>query len=274
VAGPVATRLGLARVATAQGFTGGGWKNRAYECLQRRALRRCDAVIAVSDELARALAEAGIGGVHTVPNGPPLAAEPLPPRSAREALGAGPDEYHIGWVGRLSPEKGPDVLLRALEALRDEPSWSASFVGDGAMRDDLERAAEGSGLGDRVRFAGRVEDAARLFSGFDLFVLSSRSEGTPVALLEAVAARTPIVASRVGGVERAVGPAGAVLIPPGDPRALADAILSARADPSAATRRAEAALHARDARPDWIAAYEAIYREVLSGAAAAPEADR
>src|SRR5437879_13039717 len=78
--------------------------------------------------------------------------------------------------------------------------WSAAVVGDGVERCRLERLAATLGLGSRVAFHGKVDDAARLFPAFDMFVLSSRTEGTPIVLFEAMAAGVPVVANAVGGV--------------------------------------------------------------------------
>ena len=263
VAGPIARRIGAARVSTAHGFTGGGPRNRAYEWLQRRSLRRCDAVVAVSDALARSLAAAGVPAVHTVVNGAFPQPAALPAASARATLGAPEGAFHVGWVGRLSREKGPDVLLEALARLPADLDWTATVVGEGSLRPGLEARVAQPPLRGRVRLAGRVDDAARLFSAFDAIVLSSRTEGTPVVLLEAIGAGTPVVATRVGGVEAAAGAGGALFVEPEDAAGLARAIADVAADPAGARRRAARALALRDAAPDWIGAYERIYRDVI-----------
>src|SRR5205823_2570028 len=83
--------------------------------------------------------------------------------------------------------------------------------GEGRQRPQLQQSAASLGLGDRVRWLGNVAEAGRLFAGFDVFALSSRTEGTPIVLFEAMAARTPIVASAVGGVPDVVSPREALL---------------------------------------------------------------
>src|SRR5204863_178583 len=127
--------------------------------------------------------------------------------------------FRVGWVGRLRPEKGADVLLAALPLLADLP-LVVSVVGEGRQRPQLQQSAARLGLGDRVRWLGNVAEAGRLFAGFDVFALSSRTEGTPIVLFEAMAARTPIVASAVGGVPDVVSPREALLIGADDPAAL------------------------------------------------------
>jgi glycosyltransferase involved in cell wall biosynthesis len=164
----------------------------------------------------------------------------------------------------LIPVKGADVFLRALAELKDVP-WCASVVGDGPERPRLERLALALGLSDRVAFHGLVNDAARLFPAFDLYVLSSRSEGTPIVLFEAMAAGVPVVATAVGGVPDVVSDREALLVPPQDPSALAQAIRTAFCNPGAARARVTAA-RARLTRDftvsGWVASYDAVYQRV------------
>ncbi|WP_433055271.1 glycosyltransferase [Dactylosporangium sp. CS-033363] len=139
-------------------------------------------------------------------------------------------------VGSLEqPYKGIDVLIEALPRLAAAGiEASLVHVGDGRCRPDLERLVRERRLGGRVSFAGAVPPGApvRLFlDDADLFVLPSRTEGLPRALIEAMARGLPAVASRVGGVPELLGPARQV--PPGDPAALARAITALAADPAA-----------------------------------------
>jgi glycosyltransferase involved in cell wall biosynthesis len=271
----VARRLGIPAVTTVHGFTGGDWKNRVYERLQRRAYRRFNAVVAVSRPLRAQLGRCGVplSRVHVVPNAWEEAAPPLDRAAARRVLGVGDDAFLVGWVGRLSPEKGPDVLLDALLHLTDLPV-SVSVVGNGAERPSLTARGRQLGLGRRVRWHGVVRDAGRLFAAFDAFVLSSRTEGTPIVLFEAMGTGVPIVATRVGGVPDVVSPAEAALVPPDDPGALAAGIRAVYRNPAAARERARRARERllRDfSVAPWLGRYEAIYR-LVSRAAPAPVA--
>jgi glycosyltransferase involved in cell wall biosynthesis len=117
-----------------------------------------------------------------------------------------------------------------------------AVIGEGPERPDLEQRVRDAGLADRVRFHGEVLDAAACFRAFDLFVSSSRTEGTPIVLFEAIAAGVPVVATSVGGVPDVLGPDQALLVPPEDPSALAAAIREALAEPGAASVRAENAM--------------------------------
>ncbi len=265
----VVRRLGIPVVTTVHGFTGGGWKNRFYERLQRRAFRRFDAVVAVSRPLVEHLARAGVhrSRIHQVPNAWRQIDPPESREAARRVLGIPPAAFTIGWVGRLSHEKGPDVLLEALRRVGDLP-LAVSVLGSGDMRVALMARASVLGLDGRVRWHGAVPGAGRLFAAFDACVLSSRTEGTPVVLFEAMSAGVPIIATRVGGVPDVVSPGEAALLPPEDPTALAAAIRGVHRDQAAAQRRARAARARLDRDfgvAPWLDRYEAIYRLVSHG---------
>src|SRR5437879_302447 len=261
-----ARRLGVPTVTTVHGFAGGDLKNRFYEWLQRWAFRRFDAVVAVSRPLAADLARAGVPvqRLHVVPNAWPEGDPPLPRDRARRMLAVPEGRFHVGWVGRLSPEKGPDVLLAALESLSDLP-LAVSVLGDGRSRAPLEALAARRGLAQRVRWFGNQPDARRLFSAFDVFVLSSRTEGTPMVVFEAMAAGAPIVATAVGGVPDIVSSAEGALVPANDAIALAAAIRAVYRNPAAAAAQARAARNklARDFGVEpWLRRYRAIYQSV------------
>lgn len=266
----VARSAGIPTVTTVHGFTGGGWKNHVYEWAQTRAFRRFDAVVVVSRPLQLRLVQSGVPAerIHVVPNAwTPI----VPARSrddARRTLGLPLDTFVIGWVGRLSEEKGPDVLLDALDHVADLP-LTASFIGDGVARRRLEERARRSRANGRVRWHGAVRDAATLFAAFDLFVLSSRTEGSPIVLLEAMAAGVPVIATSVGGVPETVSADEAVLVPTEHPPALAAAIRAAYRAPAVAEARAARAgerLRREFAPEPWAERYERIYRHVASGA--------
>lgn len=295
VAGTVARRRGRATVSTVHGFTGGGGKNRLYEWLQRRSLARFDAVVAVSRPLGRDLRDGGVPPerLHVVPNAWRPTAEPLDRGEARRRLDLPGDAFVVGWVGRLSREKGADVLLRALARLGDggdagPPAGGpgggsdggagspedraagvvASVVGEGPQEAALRELAAELGLSGRVRFHGTIPGAAELYRAFDVFALSSRTEGTPVSLFEAMEAGVPVVAARVGGVPDVVTERHARLVPPEDPGALALALQEVRRDPEGAgerARRARRRLREDFAVEPWLDRYEAVYRAAVAG---------
>lgn len=273
--GPVVREAGIPVVSTVHGFTGGDFKNRLYQWLQRRSLAYFDGVVAVSRPLAEELRASGIPAekVVTIPNGAPPPARPMPPKAARRMLGVPEEGFLAGWVGRLTPEKGPDVFIEALARPELRTSGvSASVIGDGPLRGRLEARATELGIPRSVRWHGAVPGAARLFRAFDVLVLSSRTEGTPVVVLEALAAGVPVVASAVGGVPDAVAGARARLVPPDDPRALAQALAEAAAGRIGiyAPRRSAASKGPTSGR-GWLEAYEELYARVTSHAGALPD---
>lgn len=145
----------------------------------------------------------------------------------RAALGLEPDAWPVlGWCGRLSPEKGLSVLLRAVpDLVRQYPRLRLVLAGDGILRKELESQAEEAGIAAHVRFLGARSDVPEVLQLLDLFVLPSLREGLPLVLLEAMAAGLPIVATDVGGNHQAVtdGVTG-YLVPSEHPEALAQVI--------------------------------------------------
>ncbi len=270
VDGVVAWRSGIAVVATAHGFTGGGWRNRCYEWIQRRTLRRLDAVVAVSHPMMRDLARAGLDGdrLHVVVNGWVPRHTPLPRSAARAALGLPGGALVVGWVGRISREKGLDVAIRALPALRDLPVVLA-VVGGGPQARANRRLAGRLGVGAGVRWCGIVPEAGRLFGAFDVLLCSSRTEGTPIVLLEAMHAGVPIVATRVGGIPDLLTAQEASLVPAGRPDAIAAAVRDCVARREEAAARAAAArarlLRERDATR-WVQEYSDVYHAAMRAA--------
>jgi glycosyltransferase involved in cell wall biosynthesis len=239
----VARRMGLATVSTEHGMSKMGGRTRIYEWLQMRLFRKFDAVVAVSQPIAKVLERSGVdpSRIHVIPNAWGGAVDFLDRAEARAALQLAPDGPVIGWVGRLIRAKGADVFLRALAEIRDIP-FHAALIGDGPERAALERLSAELGLAASVRFYGAIPDARRCFRAFDVFALSSRTEGTPIVLFEAMAAAVPVVATAVGGVPDVVTLTESILTPPDDARSLANALKHALRNLEDANHRARKAL--------------------------------
>ncbi|MGE5501593.1 MAG: glycosyltransferase, partial [Ignavibacteriales bacterium] len=172
-------------------------------------------------------------------------------------------------VGRLHPVKGFDVLIDAFALVRQaHPDARLSIVGDGEQREPLRRQIAARGLEGAVDMPGALTpDAVReRLHAAGLFVLPSLSEGMSLALLEAMACGLPVVASAVGGVNEVVRPDVGILVPPHDPRALADAILQA-VDDEARLRSMGAAARRRAEALSWDEA-DAAYETLFTGLAA------
>jgi glycosyltransferase involved in cell wall biosynthesis len=264
-----ARRARIATVSTLHGSSRMGGVSHLFEWIQERALGRFDAVVAVSAPLVEALAGQGVprDRIHMVPNAwtPPEA--PLTREEARRELGVSDGERVIGWVGRLIPVKGVDVLVEALGRMQTS-GWVARIVGDGPERAAAEARVRALDLDGAVRFLGAVPDAARLFRGLDLFVLSSRSEGTPMVLLEAMGEGLPVVATRVGGVPDVLrAPGEGWIVPPEAPDALAMALDEAVAGSDVRATRGAAARARIESTFDmaaWIRRHDAVYRAALA----------
>lgn len=264
----VTRALSIPHVSTFHGFTGGDVRNRAYEWLDRRVARRMDAVIAVSQSVSDRLAAAGVSRerLRVVPNAHRARPDFATRSAARAELGLPDNQFIVAWVGRLTKEKGADVLLDAIPYLGSE-HVAVSFIGEGKEKQSLVARAATRAPG-RVRWHGAVPDAARLLRAFDCLVLSSRTEGTPMVLLEAMDAGIPIVATRVGGVPDVLREGNALVVDPENPSVLAAAIREIIANPAAAYSRSHSA-RARLATDygvgAWIERHKSIYQDVTHG---------
>lgn len=154
---------------------------------------------------------------------------PRDKKSARQPIDVGSDVKVIGVVARLVPEKGLAHLIHALVQLPGDVHLV--IAGDGPERPMLEKTAESLRIAGRVHFLGHRDDVAQLYPAFDVFCLPSLSEGLPRSVLEAQACGVPVVATNVGALSDAVCHRTGLLVEPGDPDALADALAIALARP-------------------------------------------
>jgi glycosyltransferase involved in cell wall biosynthesis len=162
----------------------------------------------------------------------------------RAGFGIPPHAPVVGTVGRLSEVKRQDVLLKAFARLQlPEVAPHLIIVGDGPLKDDLQQLAVALGVEDRVHFAGYQAHPERYLGAMNVFALTSRSEGMPLAILEAGAAGIPVVASRVGGVPELIqdGMTG-LMFESGNDVALAARLTELLADPALMRRMGKAAL--------------------------------
>lgn len=212
-----------------------GWTNLCgrvplYVRVDRWCLPRYEAAICVSEDLAAECLALGVPAerVHLVHNAIDTRdyARRRPREEAKRAWGVAEDTLLVGAVGRLSEEKGFDLLIRAVHRLR-ERGWPVVLwiAGEGPARPMLERLIAELGGDTYVRLLGHLTDPRGLYEALDLFVLSSYREGLPNVVLEAMALEAPVVATRVAGVPGLVedGRSG-LIVPPGDLPALAGAM--------------------------------------------------
>lgn len=214
--------------------------------------RLVDAIITVSEEVAREVVRLRVATpakVHVIPLGLEL-------ERFREILmggGALRDELRVptsaplvGFVGRLVPIKGCGYFVdAAAQILRAVPKARFVIIGDGPQRLALEAQVSRFGLKERVRFLGWRRDLEHLYPDLDVVVLSSVNEGTPVSVIEAMAAGRPVVATRVGGVPDVIEDGvNGLLVPPKDASALADAVVSLLREPARGQQLGSAARQA------------------------------
>jgi glycosyltransferase involved in cell wall biosynthesis len=235
--------LNLRQVVNTRHGMGGNRRAGRREWLYRRALTRTDAVVAVCEAACRDACRRGIvpaTKARVVPNGIRVASFQPASTAMRERLlqmlQLSSQTRVIGSVGRLNWTKDQVGLIRAFRQLHEQqPDTALVLIGDGELRAALQQCAIDEGVVDDVHFLGDRNDVGELLQGFDLFVLSSLSEGYSMALLEACAVALPIVATAAGGNGEIVrdGSTGR-LVPPCNPAALANAMLDLLRDPEQA----------------------------------------
>jgi glycosyltransferase involved in cell wall biosynthesis len=237
----------------------------------RAAGRLLHAYVAVSPEL-RDLAlerrECAPEKISVIENGIDLArfeASPERRRRARAALGLPLDGWIVGAVGRFAPEKDYPFLVRAAAPLLG-PEARLVIVGDGAERGAIEAAAAQAGVTPFVTLPGARDDVPEILAALDLFVLSSRMEGMPLVVLEAMATGLPVVATAVGGLPKLVadGETG-FLVPSGDEAALRarlQALRAAPADAAAVGARARARTREHHGADRMVERYLELYRRL------------
>jgi glycosyltransferase involved in cell wall biosynthesis len=257
-AGPAAQLAGVRSIIhTRHGQRRGATK--VQNVMFRAAARYVDRMVCVSSDAADRCRAEGVDGsvVCTIPGGIDLSRFPF----------AGPvSKSPAAYVGRLSAEKDVGTLLRAaVTVARADESFRMVIAGDGPCADELAGMARSLDLSNRVQFLGNVADVPSLLRAASMFVLPSLSEGLPITVLEAMASGLPVVATNVGGTSEAVDSSCGLLVPPGDPEALAAAILELRRDQErtrmmgvAGRRRVEQLFDVRN----MVSRYESLYEEV------------
>jgi glycosyltransferase involved in cell wall biosynthesis len=221
-------------------------RTRAFLAIERMLARATDRIIAISprirDELLGELGIGRPGQYRVVPLGFDLRAlagiDAAARAAARRVLDIPRDAHVVATVGRLTAIKAHQLFLETARLVADrDPAALFLIVGDGELRRELEGAAGSLGIAGRTRFLGWRRVLASIYGASDVFLLTSRNEGTPVALIEALAAGVPGVSTDVGGVRDVIDSEQVgLLAPAGDADALARHILALLADPDRARR--------------------------------------
>jgi glycosyltransferase involved in cell wall biosynthesis len=236
-----ARRVGIPAVHTLHGFPfhdfQPAWRRNLYIDIERRLGRSTDLFLAIGSTVAADAIRLGIAPpdrVRVIGSSVDTSIKPSTSRTraaARDLLGLPQDAPVVGTVGRLDYQKAPDQFVEAARRVRD-PRVRYVWVGSGELEAEARRLASRSGLADRILFTGERSDVPVLLPAFDVFAMSSRYEGIPCALAEAMLAGIPAVATAVNGVPEIVVPGETGLLArPGDPASLARAIEHALARP-------------------------------------------
>jgi glycosyltransferase involved in cell wall biosynthesis len=233
-------------LTTLHGYVTRGGRLETYYAIDRWSLRRMDHVVAVSEDLYELAASLGIppSRCSLIRNG--IDTEQFcRQRSAAEAkfkLGWDPHRFVIGAVGRLSPEKGFDLLIRAVHHLaKTGVQADLVIIGEGEQRAELQALIYKLDCAKNVKLLGYRSETQGLYEAMDLFALSSLREGLPNVLLEAMAMEVPVVATRIAGVPRLVrDKETGLLVEPGDEDGLAGAIACLAKDPDSRSRLGKA----------------------------------
>lgn len=241
--------------------------------LQRLCYQLAHRVIANSSAAAERLIDEGVHPrkIATIANGLDIDRFAVPKQEARPRAAR-----IVTTVANLRPGKGHDVLLKAAARLvRRVPDIRFRIIGDGPRRRDLERQTAALRIASHVDFLGYRSDVPELLRSSDIFALPSFMEASPNALIEAMAASVPIVATRVGGIPEAIEhERNGILVPPGDDRALAAGIARLMKRPQIAARLADAARQTAASRFSFdrmVSEFQQLYFDELA-ARVAPEA--
>lgn len=276
--GTLAARwAGIPAIFFLRGWTGEDWKVRSYEALDRLLLPLASRIVCLSETQAKRLSSRRslVHKIRVVPNSvdvPVISSEQraFARRQLCSAFGIPADAPIVAAGGRLSPEKGASHFLLAVpEILRQHPSARFILFGDGVLKGSLVELAFKLGIISQVHFAGFVSNFRELLPGITIVVNPSLSEEMPNVVLEAMAAELPVVATDVGGVSEMSGRNKTIeMVPPGQPSAIALAVVELLSKPvqaaslgQSARRRVEQAFspsHQRDCLRE-------LYEEVLCG---------
>lgn len=246
--------------------------------IERALARFTHRVIAVSKAIYNeysAVPRLGQAKVRHIPNGidiqrfsPAAPSGQMQRQNAKRAMDCAAESPTVGLVSRLIPHKGVKTFLVAIAELRRMGLTPQVIIaGDGPSRVELEGFTKELGLGDQVRFLGFIEDMVSFYLALDVFALSSFSEGMPLALIEAMAAGIPVVATRAGGTEEVATPGTGRLVAPGDSEAMAACIRDALLCPEESrlfADRARIYVKEKFSLEEMVRKTESVYEEVLA----------
>lgn len=268
---------GVSLVSTCHTWYDNNRKVFLYGVLDRLILRGYARVVAVSEEVRQRLLNSGVKAdkVSLINNGIDLRPFDHASAAVKDALGWSSFPL-VGLVGRLAVEKGVDIFLdTAARVLVRCPDTKFVVAGDGPDRAALEKQIDKLGIRDHVRLLGRCDDMPALYASLDIMVSASRQEGLPIAILEGMASRRPLVATAVGEVPTVIrDDRTGVLVPTPDPELLSAAIIELLGDPAKCKRLGSAARQLVEdefSAERMTADYLRVYEDAIAATAKAKE---
>lgn len=271
---PAAKLLGIPVVSTCHGFIATDKKLAIYNLLDRFVLRFSNKIIAVSEAMKSNLINGGIRGARIKAIQNAVKAENDTAKinkirkRKRNVLNFDQRDFVIGYSGRLSQEKGIQYLIQTAQIMNEwDIPIKVLIIGKGPLEDELKNVVKDSGIEDKISFTGFQRDIENWMPAMDLFVLPSLTEGTPMALLEAMAFGIPVVASAVGGVPGVIesGENG-ILVRPGKPQEIANAVVKIYRDKGfrcKISKKAIETINNKFSIKNWVKEIEAVYSEIV-----------
>ena len=270
--------FGIPCVSTCHGFVPQDKKIKLYGFLDRIVLRYCTKIIAVSEDLKKQLIQSRIreDKIRIIQNAVPQNCSSdnflLRRKSKREEIGICGGQLVLGYVGRLSEEKGVKYLIEACSIIKNNNMpFRLIVVGEGPEKQELEEIARRKGIIANVYFAGFQKDIGNWLAALDIFVLPSLTEGTPLALLEAMSVKLPVIASAVGGVPKIIkNMKNGILVSPANPDQIADATIKLYTNNelrSEMARKAAETIETQFSINDWVAKIESVYLDIMAAQA-------
>jgi len=274
---PVSRLLGIPHIATCHGFISNDRNVIVYNILDRFALRFSNRIIAVSNSIRYDLIRNGIKESRTI-----VIQNAIEPKFSdnslenkrqelRAILRIQPGEFVVGYVGRLSAEKGLKHLIEATSMSKgDGLPIRLLIIGDGPQTNELKSLVNRKGAQNNVTFAGFQSDIEKWMPALDIFVLPSLTEGTPMALLEAMSFGIPAIASAVGGIPQVIDSGeNGILVQPGNREEIKNAVHILYTDESLRNRisqNAQRYIKSKHNIKDWTRKIEGEYLALLSDA--------
>jgi glycosyltransferase involved in cell wall biosynthesis len=258
-----------------RGYFGRFWTG-VFRLLERSLARITDALVAVSPEVRDELVALGVAPAQKfrvirlgIDLDARLTEDGAGRVETRRVMGVPDDRFLVGWIGRMTGVKRTDVVLKGFRALRDQGvDATLCMVGDGPDRDAVEELAHELEIVKHCLFPGYQEDVGIFIDAFDVFVLPSANEGTPVTAIEALSSGCPVVATRVGGVPDVVSDGeDGFLVAPGAVGELADRLAQLARDPELRARMGAAGRERMQTRytvDRLIDDMDALYRDLLA----------